>query len=1595
MKNLIPYIVLVLFFATPSFAEVYVDKQTDVGMGSKYTFRITDDTGERRFHSVNAGPKCLVTVNKSAGHDIQIIPRTSNSVSWTFERDNNPNTLTISTSGAYKFSPNSQGFTVASTAGTYPRTSVVTVDCRIGATGTGGGVLGTGDFDAMTAETAGADTGDTFWLTDQSTAGNCTTDDGPGAQEFMCTFNSAGAWVSNTAAVGGDNLGTHVATLDIDLATNDLDVSMGATGLVDGRDVSVDGTKLDLVEDEATKNGSILLEDTNADGNWSPELESILDTMVAQDANRTNTDQMVVQLPCDMVEMESTVVIGTLGDVGSNGIIVQGCGMGHAAGVNPRAGTEVRWDGAANATMFEIGPCGDSYNVPAETTGAQISGVSDGWCDDLVSTEAPRAKSITFRDFAVDCSGSVGAADHAFAFISSAQNVTFERVSFHDCDDSAIEIGYGTTSTTTPLQADTISFNDVYWDQVDTCIRNTALNAVGVNVNGGRCRYDDYGFDIVGGDINTTNHVMEGRGGSLAAFRFNNEFKPSTIVGTIVDSSGPGIITQGTGGTGQNLMIMGSRLSTSTSGGAGAATANGDIINYQLGGFLTVVGNKFAGTGGAQDVDIEFDNGTTSQDLHLYWANNFLATTVDYILVDYEDTADIVASGPGLTAADCSAPSPAFGTGTSGFVRGTICTEADGTQYRCAATDSMCLNNDWVLVTGGLLDEGSTTVYPTTTTHSLGVGWDGAGELNTDFGWFIDDATSAMTFNGSAPSINSSSALSLNQIAGNLTLDADTIASAEVVINSTSWDVTAAGAANFASIDQSAGTLELPQLADCSGVSALGEICVETADSGVFVGDGAAPPVEIGAGSGVQLGDDPLWTGAHDFGGATSVELPNNATPIVDALGEFAFDTTVADWQGGLKIYDGAAVRRVITIPEADLTTPTDDFILKYNAVNDDWEFEADSGAGGGEPTTYEQLSTNLDIGFGAAQVPQGSLTAPLASPTFTGTVTIPSDQITLDNLVDATTTDLFLARDTAGGGTWEEVSAAAAASMLLLQNIGGAVTDAQVPNTITVDDATVAATSTVVTTTDTTSSVLLAGAGTGDQAILSDPGITYDATANDLTVVGDVTAASFSTGGAVTASVDFDDSDDTGTVDASIDVNCPTADDCDMAFLVDSGSDTEVEAFRIDTTATGVTSIVSSVPIYIAEQADAGADVAGFGQIWINTATPNELWWTNDAGTDVQLGTGGSSAFSAITTSTNTTATMTVGTGASILASGTGSITATDLGADGLDAISEIAAGIKRGPDATDTHILTTDVSAPGALTCLNMDTDGSVVLAAGACGVAGGEANTLASPDVGAEVDLINSVSKTGVALNLVSLEADDFSVDAGNIVTIDTGLTSGIQAYDAELDTIAGLTETNGNVMFVAGGAWTSDPTPQIDGSDFVADSIPSSSLDTEIRSMYWGAGAMSADGTNCADPAEVTIGTWGKQYSVICTDSDSSTITGTTHMPDGWNAGTVTFALSYIQDAVDISALNADVAARCVGTGETPLAYGTEVAIDDAAVTGSDAIDVTTSAAVTAAGTCAAGDALQWQIQLDATGTTTDVTTLNLIGVKMEYTSTVGD
>ena len=166
-----------------------------------------------------------------------------------------------------------------------------------------------------------------------------------------------------------------------------------------------------------------------------------------------------------------------------------------------------------------------------------------------------------------------------------------------------------------------------------------------------------------------------------------------------------------------------------------------------------------------------------------------------------------------------------------------------------------------------------------------------------------------------------------------------------------------------------------------------------------------------------------------------------------------------------------------------------------------------------------------------------------------------------------------------------------------------------------------------------------------------------------------------------------------------------------------------------------------------------------------------------------------------------------------------------------------------------------------------------------------------------------------------------------------------------------------------------------------------------VDNHVKTIYFPAGALSADGTQCANPAEVTINSGPKMWTIICTDNDASTIYGQVEMPDSYALGTVTIKGLFIQTAADTNAMNSDIAMACRGSGDTiNNTWGSEVALDIANMTGSNALNKATSGAITPNGTC--GRSLFFRWQLDATGTTTAVATLHVVGFAMEYTVTGG-
>jgi hypothetical protein len=159
---------------------------------------------------------------------------------------------------------------------------------------------------------------------------------------------------------------------------------------------------------------------------------------------------------------------------------------------------------------------------------------------------------------------------------------------------------------------------------------------------------------------------------------------------------------------------------------------------------------------------------------------------------------------------------------------------------------------------------------------------------------------------------------------------------------------------------------------------------------------------------------------------------------------------------------------------------------------------------------------------------------------------------------------------------------------------------------------------------------------------------------------------------------------------------------------------------------------------------------------------------------------------------------------------------------------------------------------------------------------------------------------------------------------------------------------------------------------------------------LKSVSLPAGALSTDGTQCAAPAEVTINSGAKRWTIICADNDASTIYGEVEMPDAWDGSTVTMMGRFIQTAADTANMHSDVAMACRSDNDTiNNTWGTEVAMDTA-MTGSNGTDTVTTGAITPNGTCTGGGKLlQFRWQLDAAGTTTAVATLHVLGFKIEY------
>jgi hypothetical protein len=146
-------------------------------------------------------------------------------------------------------------------------------------------------------------------------------------------------------------------------------------------------------------------------------------------------------------------------------------------------------------------------------------------------------------------------------------------------------------------------------------------------------------------------------------------------------------------------------------------------------------------------------------------------------------------------------------------------------------------------------------------------------------------------------------------------------------------------------------------LATPSSSNLAAAVTGETGSGALVFGTGPTIDSAVMTGS-TTLG---VLAGTIDAGGATSFEIPNGATPTVDANGEIAIDTTVADFANGIPIYYSGAVMGIVAMPIAEFASPSDGAVPTYNAANDQFELQV-GGGGGGANTELSNLANPTQI---------------------------------------------------------------------------------------------------------------------------------------------------------------------------------------------------------------------------------------------------------------------------------------------------------------------------------------------------------------------------------------------------------------------------------------------------------------------------------------------------------------------------------------------------------------------------------------------------------------------------------------------------------
>lgn len=253
--------------------------------------------------------------------------------------------------------------------------------------------------------------------------------------------------------------------------------------------------------------------------------------------------------------------------------------------------------------------------------------------------------------------------------------------------------------------------------------------------------------------------------------------------------------------------------------------------------------------------------------------------------------------------------------------------------------------------------------------------------------------------------------------------------------------------------------------------------------------------------------------------------------------------------------------------------------------------------------------------------------------------------------------------------------------------------------------------------------------------------------------------------------------------------------------------------------------------------------------------------------------------------------------------------------------------------------------------------------------------------------------SPAGTDVSITVDSAEAVVLAGASGLTVPADS-------ISDSELDENAPFDWTGAHTFASTvglGGSATATTPADTDNDTSVATTAMVTSV---TKSVDVPAGAMEVDGTNCTFSTAGVVNSGPFLRPINCPDNASGIVYFELHMPDSWDAGTITVeASAYTVDASVTGGaddtIGWDVSCMARGDGETiNSTWGTAANLDVTFAT-QYVEEHVTSGAITV-NDPEAGDSLYCRMVVDTT--TTDATTadMRLLGVKLEYgTNSVSD